>query len=466
MRTLTSLSSSSAMFLLDGVGIVLFWTPALLLLSWASAFSPRQTATAGLLFPLLQLIGLYALGLYRRDVVIELRRSASRIPLVASAAAAAAALLLGLVGLPLTGVTGQIPLPIMAACCFVTAGVSARFTFDALRRRGLFCRRVLIVGAGRRAWDLVWMLRNEGINLQYKVAFVHDTALGPIDPRLTQDDFGPILTLGEDSFLGVAQRFAADQIVIAPDERRGLALEGLLDCKIAGFPVQQYLTFMEKEVRRVDLKRMDLSWLLYSEGFYFGLFDRVAKRALDIMIASVILLLFLPLLTVAMLAIKLEDGGPIFYHQERVTRLGRIFTIRKLRTMRVNAEADGAVWAAQKDSRITRVGAFFRRTRIDELPQLFNILRGEMSFVGPRPERPAFVAELAAAIPLYHERHAAKAGLTGWAQVNYPYGASIDDARSKLSYDLYYVKNFSIFLDLLIILQTIRVVLWPGNTVR
>ncbi len=466
MRALTTLSSSSAMFLLDGAGILLFWTPALLLLGWAPAFSPQQVTLAGLLFPVLQLLGLYALGLYRRDVVIELRRSASRIPLAAAGAAASAALLLALVGLPLTRVTGQLPLPVMAAGCFVGAGVGARFTFDALRRRGLFCRRVLIVGAGRRAWDLVWMLRKEGVNLNYTVAFVHDTTLGPIDPRLTQDGFGPILTLGEGGFLGLARQFVADQIVIAPDERRGLALEGLLDCKVAGFPVQQYLTFMEKEVRRVDLKRMELSWLLYSEGFYFGLFDRVAKRALDLAVASIILLLFLPLLTLAMLAIKLEDGGPVFYHQERVTRLGRTFTIRKLRTMGVNAETGGAVWAAQKDVRVTRVGAFLRRTRIDELPQLFNILQGEMSFVGPRPERPAFVAELAAAIPLYHERHAAKAGLTGWAQVNYPYGASIDDARSKLSYDLYYVKNFSILLDLLIILQTIRVVLWPGTGVR
>ena len=466
MRALTTLSSSSAMFLLDGAGILLFWTPVLLMFTGAPAFTVQQATMTGLLFPVLQLLGLYALGLYRRDVVIELRRSASRIPLVASCAAAAAALLLALVGLPLTGVTGRLPIPLLAAGCFVTAGVGARFTFDALRRRGLFCRRVLIVGAGRRAWDLVWMLRKEGVNLHYAVAFVHDTALGPIDPRLTEDGFGPILTLGPDGFLGVAQRFAADQIVIAPDERRGLALEGLLDCKIAGFPVQQYLTFMEKEIRRVDLKRMDLSWLLYSEGFYFGLFDRMAKRALDIAVASLILLLFLPLLTLAMLAIKIGDGGPVFYHQDRVTQFGRVFTIRKLRTMRVNAEAAGAVWAAQKDARITQIGAFLRRTRIDELPQLFNILQGEMSFVGPRPERPAFVAELAAAIPLYHERHAAKAGLTGWAQVNYPYGASIDDARSKLSYDLYYVKNFSILLDLLIILQTIRVVLWPGNTVR
>lgn len=463
MRSLTTLSSGSAMFLLDGAGILLFWTPALLVLTRAQGTPAQAGLMVGVVYPLLHLLGLYALGLYRRDVVIELRRSAGRIPLVAGVAAASAAAMLAVFGLPYTAVDGRLPLPFVAAGCFLTAGVGARFTFDALRRRGLFCRRLLVVGAGRQAWDLVWVLRKEGINLNYTVAFVHDTTLGPIDPRLTQDDFGAILTLGPDGFLGLAKRFEADQIVVAPDERRGLALESLLDCKIAGFPVQQYLTFMEKEVRRVDLKRMDVSWLLYSNGFYFGLFDRVAKRVVDLLLSTLILLVFLPLLFAAIIAIKLEDDGPVLYNQDRVTRHGRIFTIRKLRTMRVNSEASGAVWAAEKDSRITRVGAILRRTRIDELPQLFNILAGEMSFVGPRPERPAFVTELGNTIPLYHERHAAKAGLTGWAQINYPYGASIDDARSKLSYDLYYVKNFSIFLDFLIILQTIRVVLWPGG---
>jgi len=151
----------------------------------------------------------------------------------------------------------------------------------------------------------------------------------------------------------------------------------------------------------------------------------------------------------------------MFYRQERMTQDGKIFWIMKLRTMRVDAESQGAVWAAARDDRITRVGNFLRRSRIDELPQLLNILRGEMSFVGPRPERPMFVRELAEQIPLYHERHMVKAGLTGWAQINYPYGASIDDARSKLSYDLYYVKNFSILFDIVILLQTLRVVLWP-----
>ncbi|HEY0425423.1 MAG TPA: sugar transferase, partial [Rhodopila sp.] len=170
-----------------------------------------------------------------------------------------------------------------------------------------------------------------------------------------------------------------------------------------------------------------------------------------------------PLILGGIIAIRWEGPGPVLYRQERVTADGKTFFIMKLRSMRVNAEAGGAVWAREKDNRITRVGNFLRRTRIDELPQLVNILRGEMSFVGPRPERPMFVKELAEKIPLYNERHMVKAGLTGWAQINYPYGASIDDARSKLSYDLYYVKNFSILFDFVILLRTLRVVLWPSG---
>ena len=468
MRTLAALPTGRAMFLLDGAGIMLVWPPVLLAAFWSGLPPPGLLWVApALLYPALHLLALYALGLYRRDIVIEFRRSAGRMPLVASLGAAAAAACLAIVGLPFAGLgNGPVPLPVVAAGCFIGAGVGARATFDALRRHGLFCRRLMIVGAGRRAWDLVWVLRREGATLNYKIAFVHDPALGPIDPRLAGGALVEVLTVQRDGFRGLAERFGADQIVVAPDDRRGLRLEGLLDCKVAGFPVLQYLSFLEREARRVDLKRMELSWLLYSDGFYFSLVDRMLKRILDVIVSGAVLLVVTPLLLLAMAVVKLADGGPIFYCQDRVTRGGRVFTIRKLRTMRVNSEAGGAVWAAQQDDRITRVGAFLRRTRIDELPQLFNILSGKMSFVGPRPERPAFVAKLTTAIPLYAERHTAKAGLTGWAQVNYPYGASIDDARSKLSYDLYYVKNFSIWFDILIIMQTVRVVLWPGNSVR
>jgi len=225
----------------------------------------------------------------------------------------------------------------------------------------------------------------------------------------------------------------------------------------------QYLSFVEHEIRRVDVRVVDIGWLLYSDGFYFGTIDNALKRVLDVVVSLVLLVLFAPFLLGAAIAIKLDDGGPVLYSQERTTRNDRAFRIYKMRTMRTDAEKAGAVWAAEQDPRITRVGNFLRQSRIDEMPQLINVLRGDMSLVGPRPERPSFVTQLAEHLPLYNERHMVKAGLTGWAQINYPYGASIEDARAKLSYDLYYVKNFSILFDLLIILQTLRVVLWPSG---
>jgi sugar transferase (PEP-CTERM system associated) len=324
-------------------------------------------------------------------------------------------------------------------------------------------RRLLIVGAGQRAWDLLLMLKREGSSLHDDVTLLHDPSLGEIDPRLAEDHLGRIVRPRGFDVAGTAAEVRADIVVVAPDERRGMDLQRLLECKRAGFPVVQYLTFVEKEIRRIDLKRMELSWLVYGDGFTFSALDRALKRVFDLAVSTAVLVLASPLILGGMIAIRAEGPGPVFYLQERVTQDGRVFLIRKLRTMRVNAEAQGAVWAREKDNRITRTGAFLRRTRIDELPQLLNILRGEMSFVGPRPERPVFVKELAEKIPLYNERHMVKAGLTGWAQINYPYGASIDDARSKLSYDLYYVKNFSILFDFVILLQTLRVVLWPSG---
>lgn len=451
-QQLASLSTGRAIFLLDLLAMALLWPAALVLMGCGST-------ACTVLYPAANLGALYALGLYRRDVALEVRRSLGRVPLATAAGALASGVLLAVLGLPGAGVAPAV----RVAGCFLLTGTLARVLFDVLRRRGLFSRALLVVGAGRRAWDLVWMLRKEGLYLNYRIVFVHNPELGQVDPRLADGCWGDVVTLPQDGFLGAAQRFGADSIVVAPDERRGLKLEGLLDCKIAGIPVLQYLSFIEKETRRVDMKRMELSWLLYSDGFVFGTLDRVLKRTLDLVVSSAVLLLASPFLLAAMLAIKLEDGGPAMYRQTRVTRGGRPFRINKLRTMRVDAERGGAVWAAQGDARITRSGAFLRRTRLDEVPQLFNVLRGEMSFVGPRPERPDFVDMLSGAIPLYRERHVAKAGLTGWAQINYPYGASIDDARSKLSYDLYYVKNFSVLFDMLIIIQTIRVVLWPGG---
>ena len=214
--------------------------------------------------------------------------------------------------------------------------------------------------------------------------------------------------------------------------------------------------FWERRLRRIDVDQPGLDWR-HGKAHESG---ALARRTADIALSLAMLVLTLPLMLAAALAIACESRGPVLYRQERVGLHGRVFTLLKFRSMRRDAEARGPVWAAQRDPRVTRVGAFIRLTRIDELPQLFNVLRGEMSLIGPRPERPHFVAQLEQALPFYRDRLLAKPGLTGWAQVNYPYGASVEDAHAKLSYDLYYIKNRSPLLDLMILLATVRVVLF------
>jgi exopolysaccharide biosynthesis polyprenyl glycosylphosphotransferase len=220
---------------------------------------------------------------------------------------------------------------------------------------------------------------------------------------------------------------------------------------------------VERQTGRLELDWLEISWLVSTPGFQFRLIDDFLKRSIDILFSLMTLIISLPVLTLAMIAVALDSPGPVIYRQQRVTQGGRVFWLYKLRTMRVDAEQNGPKWADQNDTRITKVGSFLRRTRLDEIPQLFNILKGDMSMVGPRPERPVFVDTLQKQLPLYYMRHTVRAGLTGWAQVNYPYGASFEDSRRKLEYDLYYIKNFSLIRDIGIILQTVRVVLWPDG---
>jgi sugar transferase (PEP-CTERM system associated) len=457
------LSAAAALLLLDFGVAFLAWPFAVTAVVRDQSPVDHPGALPLLLYPAGWLLFLYALGFYRRDALLDPRRALGRLPLAAAFGALFAAA--GGTLLPL-GPAGNAPALVAAAIIgFSAAGAVSRGVLAALRHLGVFRRRVLVVGAGRRAWDLAWLLYKEGRTLTYDLAYVHDPAMGEIDPRIAADPTALVIPAA-DGFLAAARRFGADQIVVAPDERRGLGMEALLACRTSGYPVSEYLRFLEREIGRVDIKRLEFSWLLYADGFDANLLDRALKRFIDIAASCLLLLLAGPFLLAAALAVRLEDGGPALYFQDRLTRDGRVFRILKLRTMRLDAERSGATWAAERDPRITRIGHFLRRTRLDELPQLINVLRGDMSFVGPRPERPEFTRKLAAQLPLYDERHRVRAGLTGWAQVNYPYGASLDDARSKLSYDLYYVKNYGVLFDLLIILQTLRVVLWPGGGAR
>ena len=267
------------------------------------------------------------------------------------------------------------------------------------------------------------------------------------------------------SLASYCDKHVVEEIVLALDERRGfLPSKQLLEAKLSGVRVTDKTTFLERMTGRVDLSSLNPSWLIFSDGFLgSSTFALMSKRFFDVSTSLLLLILSSPILLAAAAAIKLTSPGPVFYRQERVGQFGRVFRITKFRSMGVDAEQGGAQWAQAQDPRVTPVGRILRATRIDEIPQIINVLKGDMSFVGPRPERPVFVEELARDIPFYNERHVVKPGITGWAQLNYPYGASLEDARHKLEYDLYYIKNYSLFLDLAILIQTARVVIWQDG---
>lgn len=261
--------------------------------------------------------------------------------------------------------------------------------------------------------------------------------------------------------LRLAQNFMADKIVVSLAERRGFfPVEELLSCKLAGIEVMDAPSFYESATHKLLIENINPSWFIFSHGFKVTWFLRLCKRILDITASLFGLVCFFPLIPFIILAIKLDSSGPILFRQVRVGQGDRPFTLMKFRSMRQDAEAEtGAVWSQDNDSRITRIGSLLRRSRLDEIPQLLNILKGDMSLVGPRPERPEFVNELKKMIPYYSERHYIKPGLTGWAQVCYSYGSSIEDAVEKLRYDMYYIKNISIMLDMYVIIKTFSVVL-------
>ena len=319
-----------------------------------------------------------------------------------------------------------------------------------------FKRRIVVLGAGSRAQRLK-TLSQTPTPAFVVVGYVSMSEANRVIPEAIARD--AIYNLADHVVL-----LNASEVVLALEERRNsLPLKDLLRIKTTGVHVNEISTFLERETGRVDLDSVNPSWLIFSDGFSSGrMLSSAFKRLFDIAASLMLLALTMPVMAMTAIAIKLESKGPVFYRQRRVGLYNVGFDIIKLRSMRQDAEAAGkAVWAEKDDPRITRVGRFIRKVRIDELPQAWSVLKGEMSFVGPRPERPQFVEDLEQKLPYYAERHMVKPGITGWAQINYPYGASIEDARQKLEYDLYYAKNYSPFLDLLILIQTIRVVLWP-----
>lgn len=324
---------------------------------------------------------------------------------------------------------------------------------------GVFKKRILVLGAGKRASALTELRRKSD-----QFGF---TILGFVHMRGESDevDKNKILKLNM-PLIDYVDRNDVDEIVVAiEDRRKGIPMRELLECKMHGVDITDVITFFERETGKVRLDQLHPSWLLFSDGFNQNGMQAFTKRAFDLVVSSCLLLITWPFMLLTAIAIWAESGFnfgvPILFRQVRVGVGGRPFQVLKFRSMVVDAEKSGkAQWATKNDSRITRVGKIIRKTRVDELPQIFNVFRGDMSFVGPRPERPEFVVILSEKIAYYAERHYVKPGITGWAQLLYPYGSSEKDALEKLQYDLYYVKNNSIFLDFLIMLQTAEVVLF------
>jgi sugar transferase (PEP-CTERM system associated) len=317
--------------------------------------------------------------------------------------------------------------------------------------------RILVVGTGETARKVTRQILAQRDFAYRVIGFVDDDR-----SRIGERIVNPAIVGTPEDIPALVTKHQIDRIVVGLADRRGkLPIEQLLNAKMTGVRVEDATTTYERVTGKILIDDLRPSWLIFSEGFRVSRWTRFMKRTIDLTLSVTMAIVCFPLMVLTAIAIWLESGRPVLYCQERVGENGRPFTLCKFRSMRKDAEQGGRpVWASNDDDRVTRVGRFIRKTRLDELPQLWNVMRGDMSFVGPRPERPYFVAELAKEIPFYQQRHAVKPGLTGWAQVKYRYGASLEDAMEKLRYDLYYIKHLSIFFDLTIVFDTVKVVLF------
>ena len=418
---------------------------------WRSDFGDFMPKA--LVYPTVMSLCLLAFGVYQRQAGRFINMLVLRI---------ASGLLLGLVPL---GVSfyflpefflGRGVLFLAVLFSFIFISIVRLFFRKVVTERHLYTR-VLVLGDGEKAGLIKEAIKSGEIRGLNVILYI------PLPGDRDASDRVIIESL-EKPLVSYAEELDIDEIVIAADDRRSRAFptKDLIDCKMSGVNILDLVTFFERRAGKIRLDMLHPSWLYLSEGFYLGTFRRTGKRVFDILAATALLPIALPFALFVSIAIFIESGcrGNVIYSQVRVTRDGKPFNIYKFRSMVTNAEKDGvAQWASKNDSRITRVGRIIRKGRLDEIPQLFNVLNGDMSFVGPRPERPEFVEKLAKAVPYYEERHRVKPGLTGWAQVCYSYGDTVGDSIEKLQYDLYYVKNYSVLLDMLILLQTAEVVM-------
>ena len=368
-------------------------------------------------------------------------------------AAGAAAIILAVVSVLLPSLIIGRGILLTSLLMVLIAVPAWRLIFDGVTRDAHLVERVLLLGTGTMARTV-----GEQIRAQHEYAYQVVGAVGDQPEDAIGFDW-PILGKSSD-LTQILALHHVERIIVGMTDRRGsLPIAALLQAKLSGVRVEDAATTYERITGKLLTDGLKPSWLIFSDGFRASRWTRMGKRGFDVMLAAAGVLLAAPLMLLTALAIRLESAAPILYRQERVGENGRVFTLFKFRSMRVDAESGTPVWARPNDDRVTRVGRFIRLSRLDELPQLWNVLRGDMSFVGPRPERPYFVQQLVAEIPFYMARHAVKPGVTGWAQVKYRYGASVEDAIEKLRYDLYYIKHLSISFDLTIVADTVKVIL-------
>lgn len=420
------------------------------------ADTPLHDRAVGLvLFAVVTWLAMLAVGVYHAASYRSSRIATTRM----AVAIGAAIIVLALVYYILPNVAIWRSVALYAVVFAFLSVLLVRWLFLRLVGWHSFRRRILVLGAGARAATL------ERLATSPEASFLVTRYV-----RMTDAEPQVLNWQARAAIPSAAEIVEADgvsEVVVAIEERRGaLPLDDLLQVRMTGVRVTDISSFVEQETGRVDLDSVRPSWLIFTDGYGAGSqLAIVGKRVFDILASASLLLIAFPVMALTAIAVTATSPGGMFYGQERVGRFGKPFRVIKFRSMRADAEKEGTpIWAQKSDPRVTPVGRAIRLTRLDELPQLFCVLRGDMSFVGPRPERPFFVADLASKMPFYNERHVVKPGITGWAQINYPYGASVEDARKKLEYDLYYIKNYSLFLDLLILIQTVRVVLWQDGS--
>ena len=412
---------------------------------------PGPPALGLLPFALLLSLGnvafMQATGLYQADAIVDFKRTLWRIAILTAPIFVLAVWttreLAGRTSIPIYPYRWQWTGTLTGV--WLLCAVILRVAYRQIYRRGLMTRRIVLVGTDGDAAELNRLARNSNLRFQLVGRFNSDFQSDAADSHI--------------ALSRVVSSLRASEIVIRVGNDP-LVWKMLAHCKVSGIRVTDYLDFCEREDRRICIDNLREEWIALSRGFATPGWSERPRRMLEVLLSLVGFIATAPVLLLTSLAIKLEDGGPVLYRQERVGLNGRPFILIKFRSMRQNAESDGVpAWAGEQDARVTKVGAVIRKLRIDELPQLWNVLRGEMALIGPRPERPYFVREFSQSIPFYDYRHAVRPGITGWAQVSFRYGASAEDARRKLSYDLYYVKNRGILLDIVILLKTIGVVL-------